>query len=209
MLFARYNEHELERIALIACIVFIVDCANSPEIVAGRKAGDFRAGAGDFALNHDLIEHRSGAHLQFVGLRCGNKLPGELNWIVLRVGDDYRCKVDRLVQFRWSEHLALRDSSTGSERCALPLADVEMLATTIEFGASGVDGDFLLIRLRIAANRRPAVRPHRGNRIFERNFRFRTWNFPRASGKVYLARGDVHADFRRAILLYDVVFDGD
>ena len=129
---------------------------------------------------------------------------------MLRVGHDDRLQVQRLDQVRRRQHLRIGDGpAAGGKRNALILADIQVLVAAVQFRASGGDGDFLLLRFRIAAHGRAAILAQRSHRIFKGNFGLRSRNFPRAGRQVHLAGTDVHADLRGAILLDDIFFHGD
>src|SRR5271154_4937291 len=98
--FALGDERELERIARVTQIVLRVDRANSPEIIARIESGDVYARLGGFPLHHNVIETRRRAGLKIVLDGRGDRLPGKVNRVALRIGHDERRQIDRFHEIR-------------------------------------------------------------------------------------------------------------
>src|ERR1700719_3941171 len=130
-----------------------------------------------------------------------------MNRIVPGIGHYDWSHVERLGEIGWSENVRLRDLSSGRERRAFPLANIQVFAAAIEFCTAVGDRNLLLLRVGVAAYRGSAILAQRGHRMLEGNFRLRSRNFPGAGGKVHLTGAYVYAHGRGAVGFNNIVLD--
>ena len=106
------------------------------------------------------------------------------------------CKFSGSHQLRRRQHLRLRHCPAGGKGRFLKLSNVHMFAAAIRIPRCRRHRDFLLFRIRIAANRRAAVRAATKPLRSRTKLRLSIPALPTCRRQIHLARRNMHAYLR-------------